>query len=238
MGKVVKGIGKAIKKIKPLKLIGGLAKGASKIAGFVPGVGTLAGGLLGAGGELLSGGGLKGALKGGLSGALPGVLRGVAGGVAKKGLGGLLQKGAALLKGKGLPGSSGSLLGQLATAVPGVIGAIQKGKQTGSQNRLLQSQSDIFGSIARTGQGLVNEAAPLRQGANAAIMSRLNAGRPSLPFASDRLNPFTPSFNPDAPPPVPGVLPFRPPRRRRLMLPAAGGTGAGAATPYLNAAVQ
>lgn len=216
-----------LKKIKPLKLLGSLAKGASKIAGIIPGVGTLAGAALGAGGELLSGGGLKGALRGAATGALPGVVRGVVGGAARSGLGGLVQKGVAALGGRGLPGSSGSLISQLATAVPGVIGAIQKGKQQGRQNRLLQTQSDAFGSIARTGQGLVDEAAPLRQGANAAIMSRLTGGPSSMDFATDRLNPFAHAFNPDVPP--------LPPRRRRPLLPP--GAGSPAATPYLNAAV-
>lgn len=229
MGKVVKGIGKALKKVKPLKLIGGLAKGASKIAGFVPGIGTAAGAILGGGGALLSGEGIGGALKGAATGALPGIARGAAGKLG--GFGNILKKGAQLLGGKGLPGSSGSLIGQLATAVPGVIGAIQKGKQQGRQNRLLQSQADIFGNIARTSQGLLNEAAPLRQGANAEIMRRLSAGRPTMDFASDRLNPFTPGFNPNAPPPPP----LLPRRRRPLMLPGAGGT---TGTPYLNAAVQ
>jgi hypothetical protein len=237
MGKVVKGIGKAIKKIKPLKLIGGLAKGASKIAGFVPGVGTLASAALGAGGGLLSGEGIKGALRGAASGALPGIARGLAGKAG--GLGKLAQGAMKFLGGKGLPGSSGSLGQQLLTAVPGVIGAIQKGKQQGRQNRLLQSQSDIFGDVARTGRGLLDEAAPLRRGANAAIMDRLAAGRPSMDFASDRLNPFTPNFNPNAPPPLPAPAPgpLALPRRRRrpLALPAAGGTSG---TPYLNAAVQ
>ncbi|MGH2670442.1 MAG: hypothetical protein ACRDH5_15230, partial [bacterium] len=160
MGKVVKGIGKALKKVKPLKLIGGLAKGASKIAGFIPGVGAIPSALLGAGGALLKGEGIGGALKAGAGGLVPSVLKGAAGKLG--GFGNILKKGAALLGGKGLPGSSGSLLGQLATAVPGVIGAIGKSKQTGRQNRLLQSQADIFGNIARTGQGLVEEAAPLR----------------------------------------------------------------------------
>lgn len=232
MGKVVKGIGKALKKVKPLKLIGGLAKGASKVAGFIPGIGTLPAALLGAGGGLLSGEGVGGALKGAAGGVLSGlggkVLKGVGGKLG--GFGNILKKGAALFGGKGLPGSSGSLLGQLATAVPGVIGAIGKSRQTGRQNRLLQSQSDIFGNIARTGQGLVEEAAPLRQGAQSEIMRRLSAGRPSLDFATDRLNPFTQGFNPNAPPPPPRL----PRRRRPLALPGAGGTSG---TPFLNAAV-
>lgn len=240
MGKVVKGIGKAIKKIKPLKLIGGLAKGASKVAGFVPGVGTLASAALGAGGSLLSGEGVGGALKHGLLGAVPGVLKGVA---AKAGggggFGGILKKGLGILGGKGLPGSKGSLIGQLATAVPGVIGAIQKGKQTGKQNRLLEQQAALAGEQAGAARGLLEEAAPLRRGAQAALMGRLAAGRPEMAFASDRLNPFTPQFNPSARPPgIPvettgRVLPRRP---RRRLLPPMGGTSA--VTPYLNAAVR
>lgn len=230
-----------------LGAIGKVVTKAAPFAALIPGVGPLLAGGISAAAKLAGGGNLIQALQAGVtSGAGAKVLGGKGitgiGDAVKKG-GGLLKTGASLLKGKGLPGSSGSLLQQLATAVPGVIGAIEKGKQTGRQNRLLQSQSDIFGNIARTGQGLVDEAAPLRQGANAAIMARLNAGRPPMDFATDRLNPFTPGFNPGAAPAPapapapgpelpPGVLPFR---RRRPLLGAGGG---GTATPYLNAAVQ
>lgn len=235
MGKVVKGIGKALKKVKPLKLIGGLAKGASKIAGFIPGVGAIPSALLGAGGALLKGEGIGGALKAGAGGLIPGALRGLAGKAG--GFGKILGKGLDILKGRGLPGSSGSLLGQLATAVPGVIGAIQKGKQQKRQRGLLEEQTRAFRDITGAGRGLLEEAAPLRQGAQAEIMRRLSAGRPELAFASDRLNPFTRQFNPAAPPPE------LPPTRRRLLrrprisglLPAGGGTSG---TPFLNAAVQ
>lgn len=223
MGKVVKGIGKVLK--GGAKLVGGLAKGASKIAGFIPGVGTIPAALLGGGGALLQGLGkgkvnIGDVLKSGAGAALPGALKGLAGKLGSSGLSGILKKGVGLLGGRGLPGSSGSLIQQLATAVPGVIGAVQKGKQQGRQNRLLQAQSDIYRRMAGAAGGLLDEAAPLRQGANAAIMARLGAGRPRMPFASDRLNPFTPSFNPAEPNPL---------RRRRPML--------GSGTPFVNAAV-
>lgn len=220
MGKVVKSIGHAISKIKPLKLIGGLAKGASKIAGFVPGVGTLAGAVLGGGGELLSGGGLKGALKGAATGALPGFAKGLAG---KLGAGNLVGKAVSALGGKGLPGSKGSLIGQLATAVPGVLGAVSSMKAQGRANRALQTSTD-------TANALLKEGAPLRTGANAALMARLNSGGPDLSFASDALNPYTQQFDPQAAA-----------ERRRRRLAAAGGAGLPpgiVSTPYMDAATQ
>lgn len=222
MSKVVKGIGHAISKIKPLKLIGGLAKGASKIAGFVPGVGTLAGAALGAGGGLLSGEGFKGALKGAATGALPGLGKTILGKVAG---GNLLSKATQFLGGKGLPGSKGSLIGQLATAVPGVIGAIQSSKAQGRANRALQTTTDTANSLLREGQ-------PLRTGANAAILERLNAGGPDLSFASDRLNPFTQGFDPAA-----QAAAAEQRRKRRLAM--AGGLPPGiVSTPYMDAATQ
>lgn len=74
------GLGKLLKKVGKVALpIAGIA------ANFIPGIGPLAsaaiGAATGAGGSLLNGGGLKGALTGGLMGALPGALKGI-GGVA------------------------------------------------------------------------------------------------------------------------------------------------------------
>ena len=218
MSKVVKGIGHALKKIKPLKLIGGLAKGASKIAGFVPGVGTLAGAALGAGGGLLSGEGFKGALKGAATGALPGFAKGIAG---KLGAGNFLSKAVSTLGGKGLPGSKGSLIGQLATAIPGVIGTIGSLKAQGRANKALQTSTD-------TANALLREGAPLRTGANAAILARLNAGGPDLSFASDQLNPYTQNFDPQ------GAAR----RRRRLAMGAAAPPPGIVSTPFMDAATQ
>lgn len=214
------GIIKAIKKIKPLKLIGGIAKAASKVAGVIPGVGTIPGAILGGGGALLSGEGIKGALKGAATGAIPGFAKGLAG---KLGGGGLLKKAVGFLGGKGLPGSKGSLIGQLATAAPGVIGAIQTMKAQGRANKALQTTTD-------TANSLLTEGAPLRQGANAAILSRLNAGGPDMSFASDRLNPFTQQFDPAA---QAAAVEAR--RKRRLAM--AGGLPPGiVSTPYMDAA--
>ncbi len=70
------GLGKFLKKVGKVALpIAGLA------ANFIPGIGPLAsaaiGAATGAGGSLLNGGGLKGALLGGAMGALPGALKGI-----------------------------------------------------------------------------------------------------------------------------------------------------------------
>lgn len=65
-----------------LHKIGSVLHKAAPFAGMIPGVGTVAGGLLGAAGGALDGGGWKGALKGGAMGASGGLIKKVGGAIA------------------------------------------------------------------------------------------------------------------------------------------------------------
>lgn len=67
-----------------LHKIGSVLHKAAPFAGMIPGVGTLAGGVIGAAGGALDGGGWKGALKGGAMGASGGLARKVGGALASK----------------------------------------------------------------------------------------------------------------------------------------------------------
>lgn len=97
-------MGLSLKKIG--KAIGGVMKKAAPVVGLIPGVGTLAGAAIGAGGSVLSGNNLKSHLKhgaiGGISGAAGGLLKGSGGassilskipggGSLGKGIGGLMS---------------------------------------------------------------------------------------------------------------------------------------------------
>lgn len=94
-------------------------------AGFIPGIGPLAAGALGAGLGAIGGGGLKGALLGGLGSYVGG--GGSFGGLAKDGLGGALGMGSAQTLNKALggaiTGSSQGGKGALTGALLGGIGA-------------------------------------------------------------------------------------------------------------------
>jgi hypothetical protein len=126
----VKGIGKGI---------GSVAKTVAPVAGLIPGVGTLAGAALGAGGNLLSGGSFEDILKGGLGGATGGLSGGLGGlsGILGGGGGQPQQQGQGLgslqdiLLGGGA-GILGSILGG-----GGSIGDILKGGGIGAAGGLL-----------------------------------------------------------------------------------------------------
>lgn len=98
-GSIGKALGGAVRGArKGISAIGNVASKAAPLAGMVPGLGTVAGGLLGLGGGLVSGQGIGGSLKRGLVGAagagLGSALSGGAGlpGIAKR-IGGALRLG-------------------------------------------------------------------------------------------------------------------------------------------------
>lgn len=91
---------------KGIKGLGHLAEKAAPYVGLIPGVGTVAGGLIGAAGGLAAGDGLSGAVKYGLTGAAGGY-----GGAALRSLGTgakIAAVGGSLLHGGGVPSAPAS----------------------------------------------------------------------------------------------------------------------------------
>ncbi|MCE7073693.1 hypothetical protein LZG74_25510 [Dyadobacter sp. CY327] len=127
------------------KFVGSVAPIA---AGFIPGIGPLGAAAIGAGGGLLSGGGLKGAILGGVGGAIgAGAGKGLIGNAtglsgaglnaASKGLGGAISgAGSGGLKGALLGGVAGGLGGYGSSLISDPYGAIEAGGLTG---RFLES---------------------------------------------------------------------------------------------------
>lgn len=126
MGKIVKGIGRAVSTVAP-------------IAGLIPGVGPLVAGGLGAGGALLGG---KNVLKSGLAGAAGGLggelLGGPLSGLAGK-IGGVLKQPGMLGTASGQGFDLGKILG-LGTAGMGFLGQQQ---QRRSAQKYMNAQTDI-----------------------------------------------------------------------------------------------
>lgn len=133
---------------KVRSLLGALAPIA---ASFIPGIGPLAGAAIGAGGGLLSGGGLRGALSGALSG---GALTGGSSILGKAlGLEGAAANGVgAGLLGAGAGGASGGLKGALLGGAAGGIGGYANaGGFDGLGDALgLTGENSLFGTAAGT----------------------------------------------------------------------------------------
>ena len=155
---------------KAVKKVGNLAQDVAPFAGLIPGVGTVAGAALGAGGSLLSGDKFSTALKsgvmggvggylGGQVGGLPGIIggfTGAGGGLANLGAGGALN---GLINGTGglgglagaaggAGGGSNALLGSLLNLGGGIYGAHTAGQAADAQSdaarEALGLQRDIY----------------------------------------------------------------------------------------------
>jgi hypothetical protein len=126
LSKAVKKVGKVAGKVG--KVVGTVASKAAPLIAMVPGVGTLGGAALGAGGALLSGENVGTALKRGALGAAGGLaggtVRGLIGGAAKKLLGGGLPSAPEIGGTMASPEAGGrSLLGRIGGAVGDAGGA-------------------------------------------------------------------------------------------------------------------
>lgn len=122
---------KTVKKVG--KVVGKVAAKAAPVASLIPGVGTLAAAGLGAGGNLLAGKGLKGALQGGISGAMGSL---AIGGLGATGILGKLGSSggfSSILSSLGGSGGSGSALGGISKAL-GMIGGGGGGGGSGGGN--------------------------------------------------------------------------------------------------------
>lgn len=142
-----KKIGKALK--KGVKAVGKVASKAAPLIAMVPGVGTLGGAALGAGGALLSGSNVGTALKRGALGAAGGI-------------GGNLLRGRNLLTGAGKVaglvgkatqgntpfGSAGKILSGTTSAGPSLLSRV--GRAAGSVGRgALGAVGDVAGGVGR-----------------------------------------------------------------------------------------
>lgn len=219
MASFLKKIGKGISKVG--KVVGGVAQKVAPYAGLIPGVGTLAGMALGAGGSVLAGHNLSTTLKSGAMGAASGLAGSkLLGGKGVLGIGGLLKGGASAGSGApadasgasapsgGLPTSIGALVAEAqkrgisigdlvkmgiggAGAVSGIVSSSKAGKQA----------SDAYGRQAGIADQMNARGAPLADAAQKGLLARLAQG--SNPYA-DRANPFTANF---APAPVAPAIP-------------------------------
>jgi hypothetical protein len=136
-----------------LRKVGGVAKKAAPLAGLIPGVGTVAGGLIGGLGSLASGDNIGEALKYGAKGAVGGYLGNAAGG-----LGGILG-GLKRIGGGGLPNAdrdygitgSGSIGGKgdlSGLPMPSIGGAPKSGGLGGILGGLLGGSGGIGGLLS------------------------------------------------------------------------------------------
>jgi hypothetical protein len=236
MASFLKKIGSGIAKVG--KVVGGVAEKVAPFAGLIPGVGTLAGMALGAGGSVLAGHNVANTLKSGAIGGLSGLAGSkLLGGKGIGGIAGLLKGGSAgsgaatdptgaSPSSGGLPTSIGALvaeaqkrgisLGDLikmgiggAGAVSGVVSASKAGKQA----------SDAYGRQAGIADQMNARGSPLADAAQKGLLARLAQG--SNPYA-DRANPFTANFAPPpvAPAPIPAPAPVLAPPAAQLQLPA------------------
>ncbi len=176
----VKGIGKG------LKAVGKVAHKAAPALAFIPGVGTVLAGGIGAIGGLAAGKGLGGALSGFLKGAGGGLLKsgiGKLGGLLNRGGGGGLEQqfGATGTGGGGgggtldsilnfLGGQGGKALGAAGLGALSLKGASDQRKSTEAFNqKLLDTQQ---AQIARA-EGEFDRKAPLREGSQAALLQAI-----------------------------------------------------------------
>lgn len=151
------------------KVIGTVAPIA---AGFIPGIGPLAAGAIGAGGGLLSGGGLKGALLGGLGGSVgaglgSGTISNATGltgaglNAASKGLGGAISgAGSGGLKSALLGGALGGLGGYAGGLLSDPYGAIEAGGlggkflESGAGQAFLKGGNSLANALKGAGTSL------------------------------------------------------------------------------------
>lgn len=164
--------------------IGHLAEKAAPIVGLIPGVGTLAGGVIGGLGGLAAGDGLGGALKYGLEGAASGF-----GGGLLKGAGGGAQSIASLAGG----GAGGAIPdAALSVAGPAIIGGPAEAAAGGGLSGALSGLAGKAGGFL-TGNGGKN-ALGVAQGIDSILQQRT-----SNQYAKDALNSVEGSYNQRAP---------------------------------------
>lgn len=231
-----------------IKQVGGLVSKAAPLAGLIPGVGSIAGGVIGAAGEGLQGHGIKGMLKGGAIGATAGMAGKAAAGL---GLGKRILGGGAPSSSGGYnvndpsqnifagedPNAGGGWMGNAIGIGKRILGTNKQGGFDGS-NLLGLAEGGLAGASAinsanasrRAGQyqtAALDQAknrwaqgAPLRE---MGMRRMLNTTPPDLTSTyNDQTNAFS---KPVAPPPAGAPPPLVP---RRIPLPA-GTLGAQAA---------
>jgi hypothetical protein len=180
IGNLAKGLGKAVtapgrlalkgvQQIPGVKQVGRLASDLAPIAGFIPGLGTLAGGIAGAGGAALAGDSLGDVLKKGALGAGGAALGGLVSGGSLgnlSGIGGLLQKtfttpegGLDLEKIISLGGGAAQLIGQ--------------NKQRGENQAFQQGVFDANTGALRGSEEIAGQSAALNPQAIAAVQAAL-----------------------------------------------------------------
>lgn len=197
-------IGKVASKVG--KVAGNVLTKAAPIVGLIPGVGTVAGGLLGAGGSVLAGHNLATTLKTGATGALSGFGASKLLGLASKAGGALTAPGSigstVASAGKSAIDAAGShgisisdiLKGGL-TAAGGISGLVSAHKAGTAMDRSYGQQAGIADSMNTRGGAMADAASK-------GLLARLAAGPRATPDFSrfvDRANPFSGQF---APPPV------------------------------------
>lgn len=190
------------------KFIGGAAKKAAPIVGLIPGVGTVAGGLIGAGGSLLSdvGSGRRISLGQALKSGATGALSGLAGAklLGGKGLPGLLSRAKGFLGGGGAPrtdtGVSPSVVDEAGNVIRaagggGVGTAGGGGGILGRIKDFITSNPARAASLGIAGAGLISGAR--REGEADSLLKAARA-RLAEPEAEDLSGLFAGSGNPYA----------------------------------------
>ncbi len=182
------------------KLLGKGLKGVSKVAGVIPGVGTLAGGAMGGLGELLEkgsktnlGGFLGSAGGGALSGTLSGLLGLGGGGEGGGGIKGFLSNAIGGLTGGGEGGSTVGSLGKLLGLGLGgaqVYGDYKQSKKDSKYARALADEAlESYRSARTMAQDRWASQSPLRDAFN---FGAFNMSDSTNPFSRDLFSSFAP----------------------------------------------